>query len=155
MTISKGVVSQREKDRGKKYTPKQRKFLNLLVKNEFKDVSKCAKDAGYKNNYWQLVSSLKEDIKEISEAVLLGSSPEAALTMTTILSADKPIANAQTKLAAAKEILDRTGIIKEEKSTVNHQVSGGIFLLPTKSVLPDIEAEFEEVVGEEDEHTEG
>jgi len=151
MTISKGVVSQREKDRGKDYTPKQKKFLKLLVKNDFKDAAKCAKDAGYKNNYWQLISSLKEDIKEISEAMLLGSSPEAAKAMTDILSSDKPIANAAVKLSAARDVLDRSGIIKEEKSTVNHQVSGGIFLLPTKDVLPDIEAEFEEI---EDEHTE-
>jgi len=152
MTISKGVVSQREKDRGKDYTPKQKKFLKLLVKNDFKDATGCAKAAGYKNNYWQLISSLKNDIKEIAEAMLIGSTPEAAKAMTDILSSDKPIANAATKLAAAKEILDRTGIIKEERSVVSHQVSGGIFLLPTKDVLPDIEAEFVEVI--DDEHTE-
>ena len=152
MTISKGVVSQRERDRGRDYTPKQKKFLKLLVKNDFKDATGCAKAAGYKNNYWQLISSLKEDIKEISEAMLLGSSPEAAKTITDIMASDKPIPNAAVKLSAAKEVLDRTGIIKEEKSTVNHQVSGGIFLLPTKDVLPVIEAEFEEI--EDNEHTE-
>ena len=151
MSNAKGVISQRERERGRDYTPKQKKFLTLFVKEGFKDAAKCARAAGYKNNYWQLIASLKEDIKEISEAVLVGSSPEAAMMLTSILSADKPIANASAKLQAAKEVLDRTGVIKEEKVNVNHHVQGGIFILPTKGVLPEavVDGEFEEV--EEDE----
>lgn len=140
--VSKGVVSQQERNRGKTYTPRQRKFLNLLVKSNFTNVVECAKKAGYSNgSHWAAVSTLKEDIKEISESILLGSAPEAALTLTKMIGSDEPIVNATAKLAAAKEVLDRAGIVKEDKLNVNHSATGGIFILPVKMSQPQIEEE--------------
>jgi len=155
MTIyTKGVITQQEKARGREYTPKQANFLKMLIKNGFQDALQCAKDAGYKKNPWQLIYSLKEDIREISESLLIGSSPAAALTVTTIATSDKPMPNAATRLAAAKDVLDRSGVIKEEKHTIDHNVNG-IFLLPMKTELPveaeedALEAEYVEEVDDE------
>lgn len=139
--VAKGAITQQEKDRGKGYTPKQKKFLTLLVKNNFKDAKSCAEKAGYKTNHWQLISSMKDDIREISESLLLGATPEAAMTITEIMGSDKPVPNAQAKLSAAKEVLDRSGIVKQE--VVNHNVSGGIFILPSKNTV-EIEGEYDE-----------
>ena len=134
---AKGVVSQQERKRGKEYTPKQKKFLTLFTKAGFKKPQECAKEAGFGGGYWQLISSLKEDIKEISEAMLIGSAPEAALTITDLMVGDKMVPNAQTKLQAAKEVLDRSGVVRNEKIDINHNVTGGIFLLPVKTALPE------------------
>lgn len=138
---AKGVITQQEKQRGREYTPKQKKFLTLLVKNNFKNAKECAEKAGYKSNHWQLISSMKDEIKEISESLLLGATPEAALTITDIMASDKPIPNATARLQAAKEVLDRSGIVKTEQ--VNHNVTGGIFILPSKNTV-EIEGEYED-----------
>ena len=39
------------------------------------------------------------------------------------------------KMSAAKELLDRTGLIKTEKVQV--EASGGVMLMPTKQVVED------------------
>lgn len=145
-----GAIRKQEKDRGRVYTAKQKRFLKLFTKNDFKDLKSCAFKAGYKDNHWNLVESLKEDIKNIAHAVLLGSAPEAALAVSDILTSNKPIPNAQTKLQAAREVLDRTGIIKEEKMHIDHNVTGGLFLLPVKQPIAEeedgyINVEYEEV----------
>lgn len=145
-----GAITQAQKARGREYTPKQKKFLTLFAKNDFKDPRVCAEKSGYKSDYWMLITSLKDDIKLISESVLIGAAPEAAMALTNILSSEKPVPNAQTKLQAAREVLDRTGIVREEKHQHEHNVSGGVFLLPVKHEIIQeeddvyIEGEYEE-----------
>jgi hypothetical protein len=56
------------------------------------------------------------------------------------MKSDKPIPQANNKLAAAQTILDRAGVVKTDKLDVNHNVSGGIFILPEKQTI-DIKAE--------------
>ena len=149
MASVNGAITQAEKKRGKEYTPKQKKFLQLYAKNNFSDVKLCAEKAGYKQHYWGLIASLKDDIKEIAESVLLGAAPEAAFAVVDIMNADKPVANAQSKLQAAKEVLDRSGVVKPEKHEHQHEVSGGIFLLPVKHQIVEeveyVDGEYEEV----------
>jgi len=45
------------------------------------------------------------------------------------------IPQANIKLQAAQTILDRVGVVKKEKLDVNHNVSGGIFILPQKDTI--------------------
>ena len=151
MSTARGLVNQRERDRGKKYTPKQKKFLVNLVNQDMKDPKRAAQDAGYGKNYWSVISALKEDMKEIAESMLIGASPEAALTITDILTSPTPLPGAGTKLAAAREILDRTGIVKPDKHQHEHKVSGGIFLMPVKHTIHEeaIDAEYAEVEDDE------
>jgi hypothetical protein len=64
------------------------------------------------------------------------------------MKSDKPVPQANNKLQAAQTILDRAGVVKTDKLDVNHNVSGGIFILPEKHTI-DIEAEdanYEEIV---------
>lgn len=131
-----GAIGAAERTRGRKYTNKQKKFLKLYTENNFANAKECAVAAGYaENRSLSVVSSLKDDILEITKDLLLAHAPTAAVSMTDMLTSDKPIPNAQTRLAAAKEILDRTGVVKPEKVEHEHKVTGGLFLLPTKQEI--------------------
>jgi hypothetical protein len=141
----RGAVGIVERTRGKPFTAKQKKFLVLFAQNNFQDVKTCAQKAGYKVDYWSVINGLKEDIREIAENILVSSAPQAALTLNLVMDSEKPVAGAQNKLVAAKEILDRVGIVKTEK--IEHNVSGGLFLLPAKTEYVKVE-EQEYVDGE-------
>ena len=145
----RGAINAAEKVRGRKYSPKQKKFLKLFAQKDFQDAKQCMLDAGYSNMEWnrELVK-LKEDIKEIALATLMGAAPLAALTVVEGLNSDKPMLQ---KMNAAKEILDRVGVVKQESMAVDHKVTGGIFLIPAKTEMPPeyIDVEVEDVTEEE------
>ena len=48
------------------------------------------------------------------------------------MTADSSIPQANVKLQAAQTILDRVGLGKQDRVEVNHNVKGGIFILPEK-----------------------
>jgi len=140
-----GAIGSAEKKRGRKYTAKQRTFLKLYTDNNFQDARGCALQAGYtESTYLRAVSDLKDDVLEITKDLLLAHAPTAARSMTQMLTSDEPIPNAQTRLAAAKEVLDRTGIVKPEKVEHEHKVTGGLFLIPTKREIVYEAEEWEE-----------
>jgi len=148
VALAKGVITKQEKARGRDYTPKQRKFLTLLIKNDFKDPKKCLLEAGYSNDSWNAIYALKDDIKELAEAILISNTPNAAAIFGEVLTSDTPIPQATAKIAAAKEILDRVGLTKEDRVKLQHEHSGGIFLIPSKAPLEledAIPGEFTEV----------
>jgi len=45
------------------------------------------------------------------------------------------VPQANNKLQAAQTILDRAGVVKTDKVDINHNVSGGIFILPEKHTI--------------------
>ena len=53
------------------------------------------------------------------------------------------VPQANVKLQAAQTILDRVGVSKTERLSVDHNVQGGLFILPQKEAI-DIE-EYEEI----------
>jgi hypothetical protein len=63
------------------------------------------------------------------------------------MNSDAPIPQANQKLNAAQSLLDRVGIVKENKLQVDHNVTGGIFVMPAKEELT-IDAEDAEVINE-------
>ena len=71
---------------------------------------------------------------------LAREAPTAAFKLIEVMKSDKPVPQANNKLQAAQTILDRAGVVKTDKLDVNHNVSGGIFILPEKHTI-DIEAE--------------
>jgi len=152
MASVRGAITQAEKERKRAFTPKQKKFLKLFAENNFQDPRTMAEKAGYKGHYWDLVNSLKDEIKTISETILVAAAPEAAASLVATLTSDKPIPNAQNKLMAAKEVLDRSGVVKVDKQQVDVGVSGGLFLLPVKHELkePIEDVEYAEYVESED-----
>ena len=77
---------------------------------------------------------------DLASDVLAREAPTAAFKLIEVMKSDKPVPQANNKLQAAQTILDRAGVVKTDKVDINHNVSGGIFILPEKHTI-DIEAE--------------
>ena len=53
------------------------------------------------------------------------------------------VPQANVKLQAAQTLLDRVGVTKKEQLNVNHNVQGGLFILPEKQTI--IEGNYEDI----------
>ena len=126
----------------KELTNKQQLFLDSLVETQG-DPKKAAAIAGYSGGHYQVLKALKNEVLELTKDVLAHNAPKAAFKLLEIMESDKPIPQANNKLAAAQSLLDRVGVSKTETLDINHQVSAGIFLMPDKA---PIEAEVVEVI---------
>ena len=84
-----------------------------------------------------LVKGLKSEILELTQEVLANSAPKAAFKLVEIMESNRPIVQANNKLAAAQTLLDRVGVGKVDRVDVNHNVNGGggIFLMPDKTPI--------------------
>ena len=129
----------------KELTNKQQLFLDSLVETQG-DPKKAAAIAGYSGGHYQVLKTLKNEVLELTKDVLAHNAPKAAFKLLEIMESDKPIPQANNKLAAAQSLLDRVVVSKTETLDVNHQVSAGIFLMPDKA---PIEAEVVEIVEED------
>jgi hypothetical protein len=133
-------------DSGKhrKLTDKQQKFLDVLSTEANGDIKAALKIAGYEDtSYYAVVKSLREEIVDCANTILAHSAPRAAQKLVQVLESDDPIPQVNAKLQAAQTLLDRVGVAKKENINVNHNVSGGIFLLPNKKEVV-IEGEYSE-----------
>lgn len=133
-------------DSGKhrKLTDKQQKFLDVLSTEANGDIKAALKIAGYEDtSYYAVVKSLREEIVDCANTILAHSAPKAAQKLVQVLESDDPIPQVNAKLQAAQTLLDRVGVAKKENINVNHNVSGGIFLLPNKKEVV-IEGEYNE-----------
>ena len=110
------------------------------------DPKLSAELAGYSGNHYQVIQTLKEEIVDLASDVLARSAPQAAFKLVEVMTSDDAIPQVNTKLQAAQTILDRVGVSKKERLDVNHNVNGGIFVLPEKK---PIEAEVVEVIEED------
>ena len=129
-----------EKKNSKQLTEKQQKFLDCLIETNG-NPKEAAEMAGYSGNHYQVVKSLKNEIIDLATDVLAHSSPEAAFKLVDIMQTDRPIPQIANKLQAAQTILDRVGVTKKERLEVNHNTSGGVFILPAKNDVNIIDAE--------------
>tara|TARA_R100001082_G_scaffold73770_1_gene42478 strand:- start:118 stop:501 length:384 start_codon:yes stop_codon:yes gene_type:complete len=122
-----------DKKDSKELTDKQRTFLSVLFSEADGDPRKAAELAGYApTSYPRVVQGLKDEIIERAESVLAAHSPQAALGISRALNDDGSIPGANIRMEAAKQILDRVGLVKKEKIDVNAKVAHGIFVLPAK-----------------------
>ena len=126
-------------------TDKQQAFLDNLITTGG-NPKEAAELAGYSGNYHQVIKSLREEVIQLASDVLARSAPQAAFKLVEIMNSDAPIPQVGNKLTAAQTILDRVGVAKRDRLDVNHQSSGGIFILPEKQ---PIEAESVEIIEEE------
>jgi hypothetical protein len=123
----------------KKLTEKQESFLNNLIETKG-NLKLSAELAGYSGNHYQIIQSLKHEIVDLASDVLAREAPTAAFKLIEVLQSDKPLPQANVKLQAAQTILDRVGVGKKERIDINHNVGGGIFILPEKQAI-DITAD--------------
>jgi len=128
-------------------TEKQQMFLEQLVECQG-DAKKAAELAGYKSHYHHVVKGLKSEILELTQEVLANAAPKAAFKLVEIMESKRPVVQANNKLAAATTLLDRVGVSKVDRVDVNHNVGGGIFLMPDKAPI-EIKQEHYTVIEEE------
>ena len=129
-------------------TDKQQKFLDTLGSEARGDLKHALKVAGYEDtSYYAVVKSLRQEIIDTANTILAHSAPKAAAKLVEVLESDAPIPQVNAKLQAAQTLLDRVGVAKREHINVNHNVSGGIFILPDKKETI-IDAETVEVENE-------
>ena len=124
----------------RKLTEKQESFLQNVMETKG-DLKLSAELAGYQGNHYQVIHSLKQEIVDLASDVLAREAPSAAFKLIEVMKDSDAIPQANIKLQAAQTILDRVGVVKKEKLDVNHNVSGGIFILPQKETIDLKEAE--------------
>ena len=79
----------------------------------------------------EVVGPLKEEITERAGMMLAMNAPKAAFGIVDVL--DDPSAmDCRNATSAAREVLDRTGIVKTEQLEVTAN-TGGMFILPPKT----------------------
>ena len=120
----------------RQYTENQVKFLDVLFDEAGGDVATAKKLAGYADgtSTTVVVKSLKEEILDATQQYMARNAPKAAVAMAGALM-DPTELGLRDKMSAAKELLDRTGLIKTEKIQV--EASGGVMLMPPKKQSDD------------------
>jgi len=118
----------------RKLTDKQQSFLNNLIETKG-DLKLSAELAGYSGNHYQVLKSLKEEVVDLAQNVLAREAPKAAFKLVEVMTSEDSIPQANVKLQAAQTILDRVGLGKHDRVDVNHNVNGGIFILPEKETI--------------------
>jgi|TARA_Y100000015_G_C2386884_1_gene87941 hypothetical protein len=117
----------------KKYTEKQAAFLEALMGEARGNIRKAMDLAGYSKgtNQGEVTGPLREEIIERASMMLAMNAPKAAHGLIDVLN-DPTALGARNAINAAREVLDRTGLIKKEKIEVTNN-GGGMFILPPKA----------------------
>jgi len=141
-------IPQTMLDTKRVYTDKQEAFLNALYDSETGDVRQAMTVAGYTKESPStfVINSLSKEILDVATFMLAKNAPRAANKIVDIMTSNEPIPQVNQKLQAAQTLLDRVGVVKEQKMNVEHNVSGGIFIMPAKEELIVEEAEEVEYV---------
>ena len=113
-------------------TEMQKKFLEVLFHEAEGDVLKAKKLAGYSDNVAtsQVVKSMAKEIEEETRRFLSGKSAKAAWRMSKVLEDPTALGNKEL-MNAAKDIMDRAGLVKTEK--VEIEAKSPVFILPAKN----------------------
>jgi len=117
-------------------TENQQKFLEVLFDEAQGDVVLAKKLAGYSENTPTrlIVDALKDEIFDATKTYMSRIGPKAAVAFGNALM-DPTQLGVKEKMIAAKEILDRAGVVKTERVQV--ESSGGLFILPPKDNSDD------------------
>ena len=119
-------------------TGKQQVFLDVLFDEAGGNMATAKKLAGYSetSSTTEIVKGLKEEILEATQMYMARNAPKAAMAMTGALY-DPTELGIRDKMVAAKELLDRVGLVKTEKMQV--EASGGVMLMPPKAAVEEDE----------------
>jgi hypothetical protein len=75
---------------------------------------------------------LKQEIVSRAENYLATHSAKAATKIVDMLEEDGTTPHANIRMEAAKQILDRIGVVKKDQLDINMKAMHGIFILPAK-----------------------
>jgi len=122
----------------KELTEKQQKFLDVLFDEANGDVTQAKLLAGYAptSSTSDIVRGIKEEVLEATQMFMARNAPRAAVAMVSGIN-DPTELGMREKITAAKELLDRTGLVKTEKMQV--ESTGGVMLMPVKNVQAEDE----------------
>ena len=119
--------------RKKSLTDIQEKFLDVLFGEARGDQRKAGELAGYSgHSYPKVLRNLKSEIITRAENYLATHSAKAATKMVDMLDEDGTTPHANIRMEAAKQILDRIGIVRKDQIDINMKSLHGIFILPAK-----------------------
>lgn len=124
-------------DGPKKLTERQEAFLNALLGDAKGNVRQAMREAGYSDSTStsEAIAPVKDEIVERASMLLASNAPKAAFGILGVL--DDPSAmGARNAVAAAREVLDRAGLVKKEQVEVKGP-EGGVFILPPKKTEED------------------
>ena len=114
-------------------TNTQEKFLDVLFGEARGNLKKAGELAGYsEHSYPKVVRNLKQEIISRAENYLATHSAKAATKMVDMLDDDGTTPHASIRMEAAKQILDRIGIVRKDQIDINMKSLHGIFILPAK-----------------------
>lgn len=116
----------------RKLTEKQQKFLDVLFEEAGGNFVRAKELAGYADSVSSttVVNSMKDEVLEQTHMYLARSAPQAAVAMVGAI-VDPTQLGIKERMYAAKEVMDRVGVVKTEKMQV--EASGGVMLLPPKN----------------------
>lgn len=112
-------------------TEKQEKFLDVLFEEAGGDVVRAKILAGYSENVstTEIIKGIKEEVMERTQLYMARNAPRAAMSLVSGM-VDPTELGLREKLSAAKDLLDRVGLVKTEKVQV--EASNGLMILPPK-----------------------
>ncbi len=112
-------------------TEKQAKFLEVLFEQAGGDVVRAKELAGYSENSptSEIIKGLKDEIMERTQLYMARNAPRAAMSLVSGM-VDPTELGLRDKLSAAKDLLDRVGLVKTEKVQV--EATNGLMILPPK-----------------------
>lgn len=116
----------------KQLTTRQQAFLDNLPACGG-DTKAAAELAGYaEGTHYAVVKALKTEILDIATNIMALNAPKAASKLIQIMDSPEPIPQANIRIQAAQQILDRVGLGKTERLDVNVNSGGGLFVIPAK-----------------------
>ena len=112
-------------------TEKQQRFLDVLFDEAGGDVVRAKQLAGYADGVstTEVIKGIKEEIMERTQLYMARNAPRAAMSLVSGM-VDPTELGLREKLSAAKDLLDRVGLVKTEKVQV--EASNGLMILPPK-----------------------
>ena len=122
-----------EKRQKQELSTQQKTFIDFLFGEAQGNPKKAGELAGYApSSYPKVVKALKDEIMERAEYSLALHSAKAVKGLVDALDEDGKKPGVNILMEAAKQILDRVGLVKKDKIDINAQVAHGIFILPAK-----------------------
>jgi hypothetical protein len=117
-------------------TEKQSKFLEVLFEQAHGDVVRAKELAGYSENSptSEIIKGIKDEIMERTQLYMARNAPRAAMSIVSGM-VDPTELGLRDKLSAAKDLLDRVGLVKTEKVQV--EATNGLMILPPKEKEPE------------------
>ena len=126
------------KTQEKSLTDTQEKFLDALFGEAQGNPRRAGELAGYsEHSYPKVLRNLKDEIVKRAENYLAIHSAKAATKMVNMLEEDGTTPHASIRMEAAKQILDRIGIVKKDQLDVNMNLKHGMFILPAKDEVEE------------------